>query len=129
MKHLLLTSLLFIHTGGAMAATPAIDELVAAYGSQGDAQRGAQLWTTKFTGNGQPAERSCASCHTDQLRNSGKHVRTGKSILPLAPSANADSLTDTKKIEKWLLRNCKWTLGRECNAQEKSDLLSFMGRQ
>lgn len=129
MKYLLLSSLLFIQSGSAIAATPAIDELLVTYNAQGDALRGEQLWTRKFPGSGQYRERSCASCHTGQLTNTGKHIRTGKSILPLAPSANADSMTDKKKIEKWLLRNCKWTLGRECNVQEKSDLLSFMGQQ
>jgi hypothetical protein len=71
-------------------------------------------------------ERSCASCHTSDPRNPGKHVTTGKAIKPMAPSVNARRFTDTKKIEKWFKRNCRWTLGRECNAQEKADLLSYL---
>ncbi|MFK5970948.1 MAG: DUF1924 domain-containing protein [Candidatus Marithrix sp.] len=30
------------------------------------------------------------------------------------------------QIRKWFKRNCKWTLGRECNAQEKGDILKFI---
>ena len=48
---------------------------------------------------------------------------TGKAIEPLAPSANPKRLTDPEHIEKWFLRNCKWTLGRECTPQEKGDFL------
>jgi hypothetical protein len=33
------------------------------------------------------------------------------------------------QIEKWLRRNCNWTLGRECSAREKGDLLSFLRSQ
>lgn len=44
----------------------------------------------------------------------------------MAPSANPERLTDVRKIEKWFKRNCKWTLGRECSAQEKTDLLLYI---
>jgi len=39
----------------------------------------------------------------------------------MSPSVNPDRLTDSKKVNKWFKRNCKWTLGRECTAQEKSN--------
>ncbi|MEA3244387.1 MAG: DUF1924 domain-containing protein, partial [Pseudomonadota bacterium] len=35
---------------------------------------------------------------------------------------------DGKKIEKWFKRNCKWTLGRECTAQEKADFLAYIDK-
>jgi hypothetical protein len=41
----------------------------------------------------------------------------------MAPSANPERLADKAKIEKWLARNCKWTLGRACTPQEKGDVL------
>jgi hypothetical protein len=98
--------------------------LAAGPGSAGNAEAGHQFWTKQYTQNSDI--RSCASCHTANPRQSGKHVRTGKSINPLSPAVNTLSLTDPKKIEKWFRRNCKWTLGRECTADEKSDVLAFL---
>ena len=88
------------------------------------AQRGEQLWNREFTVSAQP--RSCATCHTSDPRLAGKHVRTGKPIKPMAPSVNPERLTDQRKMEKWFKRNCKWTLGRVCTAQEKGDLLNYL---
>ena len=73
--------------------------------------------------------RSCTSCHTDSVTVQGRHERTGKVIEPMAPSINPDRLTDRKKINKWFLRNCKWTFGRECTAQEKGDILLWLSQQ
>lgn len=87
------------------------------------AAAGQAMWTRKSVSRGQ--ERSCAACHGTDLRQTGKHVRTGKPIEPLAPSANPERLTDAAKVEKWFTRNCKWTLGRACTAQEKGDFISF----
>jgi len=88
------------------------------------AQRGEKLWNREFTASGQP--RSCATCHTSYPRLTGKHLRTGKLIKPMAPSVNPDRFTNQRKIEKWFKRNCKWTLGRVCTAQEKGDVLEFL---
>ena len=86
---------------------------------------GRQLWRQTFAdANG--SMRSCSSCHTSDPKQPGKHTRTGKKIEPLAPSINKHSLSKTKNIQKWLKRNCKWTLGRECNSQEKGDLLTYL---
>ena len=84
--------------------------------------QGALVWSRDGDG------RSCMSCHTDSLHAKGRHERTGKVIEPMAPSTNPERLTDPKKIRKWLLRNCKWTFGRECTAQEKGDLLLWLSR-
>lgn len=46
----------------------------------------------------------------------------------MKPAVNPERLVDAKKIEKWFLRNCKWTFGRECTAQEKGDFLTFINR-
>lgn len=73
--------------------------------------------------------RSCTSCHTDSVHVQGRHERTGKVIEPMAPSVNPDRLTDRAKINKWFLRNCKWTFGRECTAQEKGDILLWLSQQ
>lgn len=90
----------------------------------GNTENGQQLWIMKTTVNGD--SRSCSTCHTADPRQPGKHVRTGKLIDPLNPSVNPTSLTDPKKVKKWFHRNCKWTLGRVCTAQEKADVLAFL---
>lgn len=117
--------------GPAAYAADAVDTLQSRYRAQGagpfDAAAGERLWNRKFTAQGQA--RSCAACHGSDLRQSGKHVRTGKAIEPMAPSVNPQRLSDVRKMEKWLYRNCKWTLGRTCSAQEKGDVLSFLSKQ
>jgi hypothetical protein len=87
------------------------------------ASRGEAVWYREEAG------RSCTSCHLDSPLVSGRHQKTGKVIEPMAPSVNAERLTDLKKMKKWLLRNCKWTFGRECTAQEKGDVLAWLNAQ
>ena len=88
-------------------------------------ERGRALFFAKYTGkDGQPI--SCASCHTDNLKQKGKNLPTGKIIDPLAPSANAIRLTERAEMEKWLKRNFKQVLGREGSAKEKGDVLEFI---
>jgi hypothetical protein len=72
------------------------------------------------------AEWSCASCHTADPSGAGRHARTGKSIAPLAPAANAERFTDADKVEKWFRRNCNDVAGRQCTAQEKGDVLAYL---
>ena len=69
---------------------------------------------------------SCATCHTDNPRNAGKHERTSKEILPLAPAANKARFTELATVEKWFKRNCQDVLERECTAQEKGDFISYV---
>jgi hypothetical protein len=104
-----------------------VAELLKQYESHGasrfSAASGEGLWSRAFVDAKSGEKRTCARCHTEDLRRAGKHATTGKSIEPLAPSANAKRLTDAEHVEKWFLRNCKWTLGRECTPQEKGDFL------
>jgi len=107
-----------------------LDNLLNSYRQTGattfSAQRGKEFWATKHAAkNGGPA-RSCSACHSNDLTRTGKHIRTGKAIKPMAPSANPARLTKAKKMKKWLHRNCKWVLGRSCSAQEKGDILTFI---
>ena len=115
-----------------LAENTGIDALLQLYASQGgaaaDADQGQFLWQKTYQANGEYAERSCASCHTEKLTAPGRHIKTGKLIEPMAPSVNPQRLTDQKKIEKWFKRNCKWTMGRECTAQEKADLLLYISK-
>ena len=71
---------------------------------------------------------SCATCHTSDLKSSGKTL-VGKAIEPLAPSVNGKRLKDAKEIEKWLLRNFKQVYGREGTPKEKGDVLVFINAQ
>ena len=71
---------------------------------------------------------SCASCHTANPRNPGRHARTGKTIAPLAPTVNAERFSSLATVEKWFRRNCNDVLGRECTAQEKGDVLTYLSQ-
>ncbi len=113
-----------------IAQADAVSELMASYQQQGagDFSEGAgkELWVKEYLDAKSGKMRGCTTCHGADLTQAGKHARTGKRIEPMAPSVNAERLTDTKKIEKWFKRNCKWTLGRECTPQEKGDLMAFI---
>lgn len=91
--------------------------------------RGKTLWRQSVKGQAPFPQRSCTTCHGNDLEREGKHVRTNKTIIPLAPSVNPSSLIDAEKIEKWFKRNCKWTLGRECSPQEKGNILTYLQSQ
>lgn len=132
MKRLLITltlALTAVTVSPAMAAD-VVDERLAAYQAEGagpfDAARGKAMWTQQYSHAKADKPRSCSTCHTDNPRELGKHARTGKEIKPLAPSVNPERLTEVREIEKWFMRNCKWTLGRKCTAQEKGDFLSYL---
>lgn len=84
------------------------------------AARGRQLFET------QVGDWSCSTCHTTDPRRGGRHVVTGKPIEPLAPAANPARFTDEAKVEKWLRRNCRDVLRRECTPQEKGDVLTWL---
>jgi hypothetical protein len=100
------------------------------YASEGargaDAAAAEAQWDKGFVDAASGETRRCSTCHTKDLRARGKHATTGKVIEPLAPSVNSKRLTDVKEIEKWFLRNCKWTMGRECTPQEKSNYLAMI---
>ena len=71
-------------------------------------------------------EWSCSSCHTDNPTQTGKHVVTNKVIQPLSPNANPARFTDQDKVNKWFKRNCNDVLKRECTAEEKGNLLTYL---
>lgn len=111
-----------------------IDNRLKAYQAQGagdfSASRGDKMWHKQYPDPKDAGkQRSCGTCHTDNLKNKGKHARTGKVIDPLSPSVNKERFTDAKFIEKWFKRNCKWVVGRECTAQEKGDFLVYLRNQ
>jgi hypothetical protein len=83
--------------------------------------RGEQFFNAKHG-----KEWSCASCHDNPPNHDTKQIVTGKVIKPLAPSANPTRFTDDAKVEKWFKRNCNDVLGKDCSAQEKADVLSWL---
>lgn len=125
---LLLIAALFQFPASA-GATPATDALLAQYRSEGakmfSVDSGRSLWSQKMIGNG-GKEHACTDCHGLDAAREGKHAKTQKSIKPMAASANVTRYQRKKKVEKWFKRNCKWTWGRECTAQEKGDILSYL---
>ena len=94
-----------------------------------DAAAGAAGWIKEYPQNDGSPPRSCVTCHNRDLTKPGRHAVTNKVIEPLAPSVNPQRLTDQAKVEKWLLRNCRWTLGRECTSNEKADFIGYIQTQ
>ncbi|WP_250655888.1 DUF1924 domain-containing protein [Alkalimarinus coralli] len=97
--------------------------------SQFSAERGQQLWEQPNDGTAPFTTRSCTTCHSQDVKQRGQHIRTKKAINPMALSVNPASLSSTKKVEKWFTRNCKWTLGRVCTPQEKGDIITYLQSQ
>lgn len=69
---------------------------------------------------------ACASCHTANPADTGKHIVTGKPIRPLAPSANAKRFTDIEKVETQFTEHCNDVIGRDCSAQEKGNFITYL---
>lgn len=109
-------------SGLAQATTP--QELLKSYelqSSKASSAKGEQFFNVKHG-----KEWSCASCHENPPNHETKHIVTGKVIKPLSPNANPTRFTDEAKVDKWFKRNCNDVLGRECTAQEKADVLSWL---
>lgn len=130
MKRYLWLAPMLMLAGAAHASEAVVQAQIAGYEQQGakgaDAQRGAAAWNEQHMQKDLGKMVNCASCHGTDLTRAGEHMRTGKLIDPMAPSVNPERLTDPAKIEKWFGRNCEWTLGRDCTAQEKADFLAFI---
>jgi len=107
-----------------------VNQLLNDYMQQGaiksNAKAGKELWVKGFKRNDDGSLRRCSTCHTNDLTQTGKHLRTGKEIKPMSPSVNLKRLSSRKKVEKWFKRNCKWTIGRVCTPQEKADFLVYI---
>jgi len=137
---LLITPLVMQTTVHAAEGGSAIPEMIAKYEAAGagpfSAEAGKKMWTKvmPFEHKGEMMkDRSCATCHHAVPTNPGKHAKTGKEIAPMTLAAVSTNrkgeqvprFSEAKKIKKWFKRNCKWTYGRECTAQEKGDFLAY----
>ncbi len=89
-----------------------------------DAKAGNAFFMANHTG-GKPDTPSCTTCHTKDPRASGQ-TRVGKAIKPMAVSANPDRFTDQATIEKWFTRNCNSVLGRDCTAEERGNIITYL---
>lgn len=101
----------------AKAETPSFDGFSAA--------RGERLYQGPHTG-GRIETPACAACHTADPRAPGRHVRTGRTIEPMAVSANPRRFTNAADVEKRFARDCPNVLGRPCTAEEKGDFITFL---
>lgn len=116
-------------------ADPARDAVLAALASQAKqadpafagftVERGEALYRTEHATK-DPNVSACASCHGTDPRAAGQNVKTGKTIEPMAVSANPKRYTNPDETEKWFRRNCKDVLGRECSPIEKGDFITFL---
>ena len=104
------------------AASP--QELLSAY--EAKSAKAVPARGEKFFNAKHGKEWSCASCHDSLPNHETKHIVTGKVIQALSPSRNSARFSDPAKVEKWFKRNCNDVLGRECEAQEKADVLSWL---
>ena len=127
-KPVLLAALIVSAGIGLAQASGPRDAIIAGYaaaaGGPLSTARGKALFRGQHTG-GKPETPSCLTCHTNNLSGMGQ-TRVGKAIKPMAVSANPDRFTDQAKVNKWFRRNCNTVLGRECTAQEKGDVLTYL---
>lgn len=122
MKRLFLALMLLSPAEFTFSAIP--QELLKGYEAQsGKASpaRGELFFITKHG-----KEWSCATCHENPPNHDTKHVVTGKVIKPMSPNVNPERFVEPAKVEKWFRRNCGDVLDRECTAQEKADVLSWL---
>ena len=127
--HAVAIVVLLAGTSAALAATPA--DIARSYDNEArqaspqfsgfSAERGKAFFQSTHGG-----EWSCSSCHTNNPLASGRHAKTGKTIAPLAPAADAERFTSISQAEKWFRRNCNDVLNRACTPQEKGDVLAYL---
>jgi hypothetical protein len=75
-------------------------------------------------GNGK--EMACASCHTANPADNGKHIITGKAIRPLSPVVNAKRFEDFEKVQEKFTQHCKDIIGSDCTAAEKASYITYL---
>lgn len=69
---------------------------------------------------------ACASCHTANPADTGKHIVTNKPIRPLSPLVNPKRFTSVDKVEKEFTDHCNDVIGRDCTAQEKGNFIAYL---
>lgn len=69
---------------------------------------------------------ACASCHTANPADAGKHVVTGKKIAPLSPVVNPKRFKDLAKVDKSFTKHCNEVVGSDCSAGEKASFITYL---
>ena len=69
---------------------------------------------------------ACASCHTANPADEGKHIVTGKAIRPLSPVVNAKRFDDFGKVQDKFTQHCKDIIGSDCTAAEKASYITYL---
>lgn len=69
---------------------------------------------------------ACASCHTANPADAGKHIVTGKKIRPLSPAVNPKRFGDIAHVEKQFTKHCNEVVGSDCTPQEKANYIAFL---
>jgi Domain of unknown function (DUF1924) len=88
------------------------------------AEDGKAFFNRQFTIKGKQV--ACASCHTANPGNAGKHIVTKKPIKPMAPSVNPERFTNLDKVELNFEKHCLDILGKDCTAQEKGNYIAYL---
>lgn len=69
---------------------------------------------------------ACASCHTANPADAGKHIVTGKLIKPLSPHINKKRFQSTRDVEKNFTKHCNEVVGSDCSPQEKANYIAYL---
>lgn len=69
---------------------------------------------------------ACASCHTANPADAGKHIVTGKAIRPLSPAVNAKRFSSLADVEKKFSKHCNEVVGSDCTPQEKASYITYL---
>jgi len=88
------------------------------------AEEGKAFFNRELLIKGKPT--ACASCHTANPADQGKHIVTGKPIRPLAPAINEKRFADIDKVEKNFTKHCNDITGRDCSAKEKANFVTYL---
>lgn len=71
-------------------------------------------------------ETACASCHTANPADAGKHIVTGKKIKPLSPVVNNKRFSDYDKVEGLFSKHCNDILGADCSPADKANYITYL---
>jgi hypothetical protein len=139
-------ALLFVLLGGLFAATAQADtataqklaDKYAAAAKAADSQwagptveEGKAFYTREviqFKGDTKTPGKAiaCASCHTANPADPGKHIVTGKKIAPLSPAVNTKRFAVLDKVEKGFAKHCQEVVGSDCSPAEKASYITYV---
>lgn len=88
------------------------------------AEDGRAFFNRELTVHGKQV--ACASCHTSNPGDTGKHIVTNKPIRPLSPLVEPKRFTSVDKVEKNFTKHCNDIIGRDCTAQEKGNFIAYL---